>query len=151
RAAIDLAACRRGDRMIKRREFIAGLGGAAAWPIAARAQQPAMPLVGFLSPQFARDDYNDFLVPGLKEKYRGLDRGGRATICGESIRSTASARGRSRPQLCSGDHNRPLAMLAAKAATTTIPMVFTTGGDPVALGLVASNGDKARLLGKQAA
>src|SRR5262249_33693760 len=69
-AAIEPAACRRGDRMIKRREFIAGLGGVGAWPGGARAQQAALPLIGYLGSPTAEDEDKIRTVPffqGLKE------------------------------------------------------------------------------------
>ena len=56
--------------MIRRRDFIAGLGSTAAWPVVATAQQPALPVIGFLSSQSAELDYKNFTVPflqGLKE------------------------------------------------------------------------------------
>ena len=129
---------------MRRRTFIAGLGSAAAWPVVARAQQSAMPVVGFLSPQSAELDYKDITVPflqGLKEagyvdgqnmtvEYRGAqnqyDR--LLTLAADLVRSRVAV------IVAYG----VIAALAAKAATTTIPIVFGTGTDPVAQGLVAS-------------
>jgi putative tryptophan/tyrosine transport system substrate-binding protein len=129
---------------LKRREFITLLGGAAvAWPLAARAQQPTMPVIGFLHPT-SPDAFPDRL--------RGFRQGlkGSGYIEGENvvIRYRFAENQIDRLSAIAGDlvtsgvavitaANSPPA-LAAKAATTSIPIVFITPEDPVRLGLVAS-------------
>jgi putative ABC transport system substrate-binding protein len=129
---------------MRRREFIAGLGSAAAWPLVARAQQATMPVIGLLSPQTADEDYKNYTVPflqGLKET--GYVEGRNVTVeylYAENqldrlpALATALVRHRVAVIVAAGT----AAALAGKAATTTIPIVFSTGADPVALGLVAS-------------
>ena len=129
--------------MIRRRELIAGLGGAVAWPVVAQAQQPAMPVIGYLSTESADDPNNrtaDFLQ-GLKET--GYVDGQNVAI---EYRYAENQVDRL-PALAADLVRRRVAVmiavgtpatLAAKAANTTIPIVFTTGIDPVASGLVAS-------------
>ena len=128
---------------MRRREFITLLGGAAvAWPLAARAQQPAMPVIGFLrSASFA--NVSHFVTAfrrGLKEV--GFVEGQNVTI---EFRS-AEDRPDRLPALATDLIRRPVALIvgdiisaiAAQAATTTVPIVFATGADPVTEGLVAS-------------
>jgi putative tryptophan/tyrosine transport system substrate-binding protein len=129
---------------VRRREFITLLGGAAAWPHAARAQQPAMPLVGFLhsaSPGTRRDQVVAF-QRGLNEVgfFEGRNVGIEyrwAENRYDRLPELAAELVRSRVAVIVATGNMATA-LAAKAVTTTTPIVFMNSGDPVQAGLVAS-------------
>jgi putative ABC transport system substrate-binding protein len=122
---------------IERRKFLATLGGAAAWPLGARAQQPAMPVVGFLFTDVPHNRVTAFRQ-GLKEA--GFIEGQNVAIeyrTDQIDRLPLLVADLLRRQVALIVGNTPSA-LAAKAATTTVPIVFASGGDPVRDGLVAS-------------
>ena len=129
---------------MKRREFITLLGGAAAaWPLAARAQQPALPVVGFLD-----NRSSDGMASRLAAFHKGLKEVG--LVEGENVTIVyrwAEDRLDRLPEMASELARQatvivttggPPAAFAAKAATTTVPIVFLVGEDPTRLGLVTS-------------
>jgi putative tryptophan/tyrosine transport system substrate-binding protein len=129
---------------IERRKFLATLGGAAAWPLAARAQQATMPVIGLLDTRSPE---------ALTDRLRGFRRGLKDTgyVEGENVSieyrwaenqmdrlpALAAELVRRRVALITTSGG-PAVAFAAKAATTTIPIVFAVADDPVRLGLVAS-------------
>jgi len=127
---------------MKRREFITLLGGAAAWPLAARAQQPAMPVVGFMagSSRSALSQQVAAFREGLKEA--GFIEGMNVAVEyrygeGQLDRFPALASDLVRRQVAVLVATGPTGVLAAKQASTTIPIVFSIGSDPVEIGLGA--------------
>src|SRR5215475_11756197 len=121
---------------IARRKFLATLSGAAAWPLAARAQQAAMPVVGLLP---SRQHYMIVLRQGLKEAgfVEGRDVAIEYRLVEDQTRLPLLIADLLRRQVALIVGNTPSA-IAAKTATTMVPIVFVTGGDPVRDGLVAN-------------
>src|SRR5262245_10817868 len=128
--------------MIRRRKFITLLGGAAAWPLAAQAEQPPMPVIGYLSGREANDKIEAAFHRGLKEAGFVEDQNVRIeyrwaqgqydrvpALVAELLRRPIDV------LVTTGD---TLSALAAKEATTSIPIVFVTGSDPIKFGLVSS-------------
>jgi putative ABC transport system substrate-binding protein len=134
---------------MKRRQFIAGLGSVAAWPVAAPAQQRALPIVGFLLDGDWTPQAGAAFAQGLAET--GYVEGRNVAIeyrfvreKGPGLREMADDLIRRGVSVIATPGSTPAA-LAAKAGTSTIPIVFGIGFDPVELGLVASRNHASRL------
>src|SRR5690349_6362787 len=128
---------------IGRREFLVTISGAGAWPLAVRAQQPALPVIGFVNPASARSFARPLsaFLNGLGET--GYVEGRNVAIEyhwaeGQNDRLPAMVADLVRRRVSVIAATSTPAALAAKAATTTIPIVFEMGSDPVELGLVPS-------------
>jgi putative ABC transport system substrate-binding protein len=127
---------------MRRREFIGLIAGAAVWPLSTRAQQPVLPVIGFLRSTTLADAVHQIAAfrHGLKEE--GFVEGQNVAVI---YQAPEDQPGRLR-ELVAEFVGQPVAVivgnsisaLAAKAATTTVPIVFGTGGDPVQQGLVAN-------------
>jgi putative ABC transport system substrate-binding protein len=130
---------------MRRREFVALTAGAAAgWPLMAVAQHPAIPVIGVLAS--ASYDYRSHLAVAFRQSLNELGYIEGRTVAFEyrsaegqydRLPSLAAALVRDQVAIIATT-GAPASALAARAATTTIPIVFVTGGDPIALGLVAS-------------
>lgn len=127
---------------MRRREFILGLGGAAAWPLLAHAQQPKVPVIAFFRSNTAADS-----TTFVKALQQGLQDAGFVTSQNVTIEYFFAENQRDRLSAIAGELvsrkvsvivGDAIAMLAAKAATKDIPIVFAVGGDPVEQGLVTT-------------
>ncbi len=127
--------------MMRRREFITLLGGAAAWPLAARAQRPSIPVIGFLGTTAADSVYRvSAFRDGLKEA--GFIDGHNVTIEFrwaenklDQLPALAADLAQQQVAVIVGPN---ITVRAARAATSTIPIVFVSGGDPIESGLVTN-------------